>query len=128
MALRYGAKVGKHTILHEGNHNDSFINIPLKWNAYCIDFSAGSKFCIETLDTTKRYPYFSNVPKTKNIITTAIIKVKCTVAQEISFPVEVIWQNATVPTFIAGKTYFVTLISYNNGTSWLGSYVGDWEE
>lgn len=95
-------------------------------NAYTLNLAgkAVKNFKIETLDTVAKTIAITNVPL--NLLVQLTVKLKYTNAAAITHPVGTVWQNAIVPTFTAGKIYFLQYLSDDGGTTWLASAVGAW--
>lgn len=69
---------------------------------------------------------FSNISIAIDLILNVNVKMKFTNNAIINFPVGTIWKDNTTPTFTVGKQYFITFLSYDNGLTWLVSFVGAW--
>lgn len=97
-------------------------------NTYTIDLAgqANKNFAIETEDANAKTIVFSNVPTETGLVIQVSVKLKYTNAAAITYPVGVVWKDAAIPVFTAGKTYILMFVSYDGGTTWLGSYVGAW--
>lgn len=104
----------------------SFTTVEAITNTYTLDLTSQLNFAIETGDTVAKTIVFSNVPSTAGLLLSMSVKVKYTNAAAISYPASVTWLNSLIPTYTAGKSTVLMFLSYDNGTTWLGSWVGAW--
>jgi hypothetical protein len=104
----------------------NYLPISAVLNVYTLDLRKNYNFSIETTDVNSKTLSFSNVPTTQNSAISLSVYLKFTNNAAITFPASVTWQNGIVPTFNAGKKYILMFTSFDNGVSWLGSYVGEW--
>jgi len=93
-------------------------------NVWTLDLTLGKvkNFKMETVDGVAKTLAFANVPATGLVQVT--VKMKYTTACAITRPASVVWQNAVVPTFTAGKTYFIQYLSDDGGVTWYTSCLG----
>lgn len=94
---------------------------------YDLDLSSGVNFRITNDSIVDKIITISNTPTTVGKIITVSILWDQVLVAGVTFPLEVVWQNDSVPVFTDGRSSIVMLTSYDNGTTWLGSVVGDWD-
>jgi hypothetical protein len=111
-----------------GSVNQSYTSVSAVSNIYNLDLNNQTivNFTIETGDTVAKTITFSNIPSTANTIISLTVLLKYTNTATISYPASVVWQNAITPSYTVGKKYFLLFETYDNGTTWLGSYIGVW--
>lgn len=108
------------------NAVSTILTVSASSNTYTLDLSTALNFIIETTDTNAKTIAFSNVPATANTIVTISIILKFTNSATFTYPTGTVWKDGAIPIFTAGKKYMLMFTTYDNGTSYLGSYVGMW--
>jgi VCBS repeat-containing protein len=95
-------------------------------NTYTLNMGGktNKNFAIETADGAAKTIAFTGLA-TAGVLTVSL-KLKFTNNAAISHPVGVVWQNGSIPTFTVGRTYLISYISYDGGTTWLGFCAGAW--
>ena len=110
----------------EGAAKNTCIKVSAVSNIYKLDLSSTFNFVIETLDKLTKTITFTNVPNLANSITSISVILKFTNNATILFPSGTVWKDQTKPTFVVGKKYMLSFVSYDNGVSYLASYIGAW--
>lgn len=110
----------------EATSTNTFLKVSAETNIYKLDLSKAFNFSIETLDKIAKTITFTNIPKLTNSIINISVILKFTNNATITFPSGTVWKDQTKPTFVAGKKYILTFLSYDNGVSYLASAVGAW--
>ena len=107
--------------------NMTYSQVSAVANTYTLDTQnhLNKTFAIETTDTNAKTIAFANVASTAGTINTILIRLKYTSAAAITYPT-VTWQNAIVPTFAAGKRYYILFTNLNLGDGWIASSIGAW--
>jgi hypothetical protein len=81
-------------------------------------------FNIFKLATTGATTFTLSTTKTECLSITLFVEQGAT-PYSLSFPVSVKWKDGTIPNVsVASKAYILTFVTYNQGTTWLGSLVG----
>jgi hypothetical protein len=93
-------------------------------NVFTLNLASSQtkNFAIETEDGNAKTIAFTNIPSGMVVVA---IKLKFTNNAAITYPAEVIWQNANIPTFSVGKTYILSFVNFGDG-HWLGISSGEW--
>jgi hypothetical protein len=103
-----------------------YLTVAASGNTYGLDLTNYYNFAIETTDTATKTITFSNVPATSNLLLSVSVKLKYTNAAALNYPTGTVWKDGTTPTLATGKQYILQFVSFDNGTSWLASFVGAW--
>ena len=91
-------------------------------NVFTLDLSLGLNFIITPNSVTGKTITLVNKPDSLTFAQPVSIKLVCTSGNVIStYPANIVWLTG-MPTYVVGKTYYITLIP--NGTGWHGSVLG----
>lgn len=101
-------------------------------NDFAIDMQnkINKNIIITFADTIEKTISLSNINSiVENIIALSIIINVTAVPLNVVYTLNegiITWQNETPPTFVEGKIYRVSFMSYDNGATWLASLDGEW--
>lgn len=92
-------------------------------NVYTINIKEALEgFKISIVDTNAKTIVINNTFLESEIN----IKLNYLKAATITFPTSIIWKDSVSPVFIAGKTYFIYLITEDMGKTYQGIWIGSW--
>lgn len=93
--------------------------------ALTLDMALGTHFQI-SLNANITGITISNTPATSKVTAATLKFTADGTVRSITWPASVKWENANAPTMTgtSGKVDFITLITYNGGTTWYGFVIG----
>lgn len=95
-------------------------------NTFTFDLSTSKNFSVTLGDANAKTFTFANYNTPAGFIAQISVLVNATQTPTITYPASVVWQDGVPPTLLQGKKFLLLFTSYDNGTTYLGSYVGAW--
>lgn len=91
-----------------------------------LDVSYATEFIISLTATTCAVTFTGTLAESNTSQQITLVLTQGTGVNKVAWPDNVRWQNNHTPvlSYTAGKTDVITLLTYDNGTTWLGFYSG----
>ena len=105
-------------------NEDTTLNISIA-NGTCAGLTGSSTSANTTGACINKAIAFSNMSTEAGLCLAISVLLTYTNSASITHPTGTVWANGT-PTFTVGKKYLLSYISFDNGTTWLGSSAGGW--
>lgn len=99
--------------------------VGLSFSNMVVDLSLASVFVYATTSSTFTMSII-NADQTPNVVQSfTLIRTASAAPGTIVYPASIVWAGGTVPPNLANKTYIMTFVTYNNGTTWYGMLGGE---